>query len=175
METIRFTGMAWDLRAQDQEICKPAVECCRNRTKGVVFVSSASFVTKGSEVQILFPRPILSTRYKRFLVSRPQRRRRFCSCEIPKDQRGRHATTSAEPSHFDLSSGMSAQRVTMGQSTVFHPLFRLLASSCGAVIHQDHFLPYGAGTFGLLVTLKKRERCEKCRRKIARIELAHRL
>ena len=33
----------------------------------------------------------------------------------------------------------------------------------------------GAGTFGSLVTLKKHERCEKRRRRIARIELAHRL
>ena len=33
----------------------------------------------------------------------------------------------------------------------------------------------GAGTFGFLVTLKKHEGCEKCRRRIVRIELAHRL
>ena len=32
-----------------------------------------------------------------------------------------------------------------------------------------------AGTFGFLVTLKKHEGCEKRRRRIARIELAHRL
>jgi hypothetical protein len=30
-----------------------------------------------------------------------------------------------------------------------------------------------AGTFGFLVTLKKHERCERCRRRIARTELAH--
>jgi hypothetical protein len=33
----------------------------------------------------------------------------------------------------------------------------------------------GAGTFDFLVTLKKHERCERCRRRIARIEPAHRL
>jgi hypothetical protein len=33
----------------------------------------------------------------------------------------------------------------------------------------------GAGTFGFLVTLKKHERCERHRRMIARIHLAHRL
>jgi hypothetical protein len=33
----------------------------------------------------------------------------------------------------------------------------------------------GAGTFSFLVTLKKHERCEKSRGRIARIELAHRL
>ena len=31
----------------------------------------------------------------------------------------------------------------------------------------------GAGTFSFLVTLKKHKRCEECRRKIVRIELAH--
>jgi len=44
----------------------------------------------------------------------------------------------------------------MGQSTVFHSL--LPASwrqAAETAIHQDHFLLYGAGTFGLLVTLKK--------------------
>jgi len=79
-------------------------------------------------------------------------------------------------SHCDLSSRIVCSASNNGTVNSVSPVVtRFLASSCGAVIHQDHFLPYGAGTFGLLVTLKKRERFEKCRRKIARIELAHRL
>ena len=42
-------------------------------------------------------------------------------------------------------------------------------------IHKTQKKWNGAGTFGLLLTLKKHERCEKRRRRIARIELAHRL
>jgi len=42
-------------------------------------------------------------------------------------------------------------------------------------IHETQEEWNGAGTFGFLVTLKKHERCEKRRRRIARIELAHRL
>ena len=42
-------------------------------------------------------------------------------------------------------------------------------------IHKTQEKWNGAGTFGFLVTLKKHEGCEKRRRRIARIELAHRL
>jgi hypothetical protein len=40
-------------------------------------------------------------------------------------------------------------------------------------IHKTQEKWNGAGTFGSLVTLKKHERCEKRRRRIARIELTH--
>jgi hypothetical protein len=42
-------------------------------------------------------------------------------------------------------------------------------------IHKTQKKWNGAGTFRFLVTLKKQERCEKRRRRIARIELAYRL
>jgi hypothetical protein len=42
-------------------------------------------------------------------------------------------------------------------------------------IHKTQKKWNGAGTFGLLATLKEDERCEKCRRGIARIERAHRI
>jgi hypothetical protein len=42
-------------------------------------------------------------------------------------------------------------------------------------IHKTQWEWNGVGTFGILVTLKKQERCEKRRRRIARIALAHRL
>ncbi len=41
------------------------------------------FGTRGSEVQILSPRPFFSSTYVRLLVCRPQRCRQFCSCRIP--------------------------------------------------------------------------------------------
>jgi len=42
-------------------------------------------------------------------------------------------------------------------------------------IHKTQKECNGAGTFGFLVTLKKHEGCDLCRRRIARIELARRL
>jgi len=65
------------------------VHCRRPHAGSGRFSSGTLRVPTGSEVQILSARPILSVRYKQFLACRPQRCRRFCSCEILKDQQVR--------------------------------------------------------------------------------------